>query len=78
MIQAKNRRVEVIVVESECLKKQRLRDFAQEYGSKSAWIYVIEPYKYTKRRKRTKKQVSRISEYLSALEEGFGRSGNVS
>ncbi len=70
--------VEVIVVGSECLRKQELRDLEQKHGTKTAWIYVVAPYKYIRTRRNTKKQASRIKQYMCALEEGYERSGKGS
>ena len=61
--------VEFVIARSECLRKQELRDLEQKHGLKTAWVYIIAPYKYTKLRKNTKRQASRIDKYTCALEE---------
>jgi hypothetical protein len=73
-----NSSIEVIVARSKCLKEQELRDLEQKHGQKTAWIYVVAPYKFIKPRRSIKKQASRIGRYMSALEEGYERSGRGS
>jgi hypothetical protein len=70
--------IEIMVARSECLKRQELRNLDQKYGPRTAWIYVVAPYKFIKTKRNTKKRASRIERYTSALEAGFERNGKGS